>query len=74
MEEKQLRVDCVKSVLDNLGNDLLGELLTITEAIVPEKQRVPSAKSLVKQALWRRIHDYKDRLDGLVDLQKTEVK
>ena len=69
----KIRVECVVSQLDNLGSDLLGELLTIVEAIVPEKQRVESAKSLVKQALWRRVNELKSRLPRLVDLE-IEVK
>ena len=69
---EQIRIECVVNQLDKLGSDLLGELLTIVEAIVPEKGRVDSAKSLVKQALWRRFNEYKLRLPSFVDSDLEE--
>jgi len=70
---EELKIDCVRNALQELGNDLVGEILTIIDAIVMEKSRQGASKSLVKQAIWRRINEVGDQLSSLAKLQ-SEVK
>ena len=66
--KKDIDMNCINSNLDEFGKDCIGEILTIIDSIIPERHRQAPAKSLVKQAFWRRVNELKTRLLSLANL------
>ena len=62
-----LGVNFINNNLDEFGRDCIGEILTIIDAIIPERHRQAPSKSLVKQAFWRRVNELKERLSSLAN-------
>lgn len=57
-----LSIECISAITDRLGNQLCGEVLTVIEAILPDRKQAESAKALVKQAIWRNVQSCRDHL------------
>lgn len=66
-----LDISCVESAKNDLVKQLDGELLTLIEAVVSDKQSCEAVKSLVKQCVHRNADRF---LDMSSKISKQEEK
>ena len=67
-----LRLECVENHCRKLGNELIGELMTIVETAIQDKVSRDATKSLVRQCVWRRMNNILNELSNLAKLQEEE--
>jgi uncharacterized FlaG/YvyC family protein len=76
MESCVQKIDYPKvvEIIDKNTNDVVGEVLTFLEAVVPEERRVEAAKSTIKQMLWRFNKNVKYTLSELLNSSKKTTE
>ena len=58
-------------IVDEESNKLVGDILTLLEAIIPSDRQMEATKSNVKKMVWRWNSNVKVKFEGLVSSKEV---